>query len=54
MAQEKRSSSPKFREDVVKMVTDSSRPVAQVARGLNVGEGTLGNWVSGNVNIRFN
>ncbi len=27
------------------MVLDSSRPIAQVARELNVGEGTLGNWV---------
>lgn len=46
MAGAKRSFSPEFREDAVKMVIDSSRPIAQVARELNVGEGTLGNWVS--------
>ncbi len=27
------------------MVLDSSRPIAQVVRELNIGEGTLGNWV---------
>ena len=46
MARAKRSFSPEFREDAVKMVIDSSRPIAQVAHELNVGEGTFGNWVS--------
>ncbi len=45
MARAKRSFSPEFREDAVKMVLDSSRPIAQVARELNIGGGTLGNWV---------
>ncbi len=45
MARAKREFSPEFRDDAVKMVIDSSRPIAQVARELNVGEGTLGNWV---------
>lgn len=45
MARAKRSFSPEFREDAVKMVIDSSGPIAQVARELNIGEGTLGNWV---------
>ena len=27
------------------MVTESSRPVAEVAREIQVNEGTLGNWV---------
>lgn len=46
MARAKRSFSAEFREDAVKLVIDSSRPIAQVARELNIGEGTLGNWVS--------
>ncbi len=30
----------------MKLVIESSRPIAQVARELGIGEGTLGNWVS--------
>jgi len=37
--------SPEFREEAAKMVVDGSRPIAQVARELGVGETTLGNWV---------
>jgi transposase len=39
------SFSPEFREEAAKMVVDGSRPIAQVARELEVGETTLGNWV---------
>ncbi len=38
--------SPEFREDAVRLVVDSSRPIASVARELQIGEGTLGNWVT--------
>jgi transposase-like protein len=38
--------SPEYREEAVKMVLESSRPVAQVARELGLNEGTLGNWVN--------
>ena len=38
--------SPEFREQAVRLVIDSSRPIAQVARELGVNEGTLGNWVA--------
>lgn len=34
-----------FRDEAVKMVLESSRPIAQVARELNMNPGTLGNWV---------
>ncbi|GAB7040387.1 transposase [Catenuloplanes niger JCM 9533] len=30
----------------MKLVIDSSRPIAVVARELGIGEGTLGNWVN--------
>lgn len=35
------------RHDTVRLVIDSSRPIVSVARELQIGEGTLGNW--GNV-----
>ena len=34
-----------FKNEAVKMVIDASRPIAQVARELDVNAGTLGNWV---------
>ena len=42
----KKSFSPEFREEAVKMVIETSRPVARVARELGINEGTLGNWVN--------
>jgi transposase len=38
--------SPEFKDEAVKMVTESSRPIAEVAREIQVNEGTLGNWVN--------
>ena len=46
MAQKYRKFSPEFRNEAVRLVIDSSRPIAQVARELGVNEGTLGNWVT--------
>ena len=34
-----------FREGAVRIVEETGKPVAQVARDLGVNEGTLGNWV---------
>lgn len=45
MAKKYQSFTPEFREEASKMVVDGSRPIAQVARELGVGETTLGNWV---------
>jgi transposase len=42
----RRKFSPEFREEAVKAVIESSRPIAQVARELGIVEGTLGNWVN--------
>jgi len=42
----KRVFSPEFREDAVRLVIESSRPIAAVARELRIGEGALGNWVN--------
>lgn len=41
-----RKFTPEYRAEAVKMVIDSSRPIAEVARDLGINEGTLGNWVS--------
>ena len=35
-----------FREGAVRLVRETGKPVAQVARDLGVNEGTLGNWVN--------
>jgi transposase len=37
--------SPEYREEAAKLVVETSRPIADVARELGVGETTLGNWV---------
>lgn len=37
--------SPEFKEEAAKMVVDSSRPIAHVAREIGVHEITLGYWV---------
>jgi transposase-like protein len=42
----KKAFSLAYRDEAVKMVIDTSRPIAQVARELGINEGTLGNWVS--------
>jgi transposase-like protein len=36
---------PEFREEAARMVVDTSRPIADVAREINVSETPLGNWV---------
>ena len=38
--------SPEFREEAVKMVIETSRPIVEVAREHGINEGTLGNWVN--------
>ena len=46
MTRKYRKFSPEFREEAVKLVIESSRPIAQTARELDLNEGTLGNWVT--------
>jgi transposase-like protein len=44
MSERRRKFSPEFKDEAVKMVIETSRPIAEVARELDVVEGTLGNW----------
>ena len=46
MGNSRRVFSPEFRDEAVKLVVQTGRPVARVARELGILEGTLGNWVN--------
>jgi transposase-like protein len=46
MPQRRRKFSPEFKAEAVRMVIEQSRPIAQVAREINVVEGSLGRWVT--------
>ena len=46
MPERRRKYSLEYRDEAVKMVIETSRPIAAVARDLNINEGTLGNWVA--------
>lgn len=41
-----RKFTPEYRDEAVKLVLETSRPIAEVARELGINEGTLGNWVN--------
>lgn len=46
MPRPKKSFSPEYKDEAVKMVIETSRPIARVAKELGINEGTLGNWVA--------
>jgi len=44
--QQRRKFTPEFKAEAIKLVIDSGRPIAEIARDIGVVEGTLGNWVN--------
>ena len=46
MPERRRRFTAEFKDEAVKMVIETSRPIAEVAREISVHEGTLGTWVN--------
>src|SRR4030095_13623202 len=46
MAEGKRKFEEEFKEGAVRIVRETGKPIAQVARELGINAGTLGNWVA--------
>jgi transposase len=46
MPEKRRKFDSDFRDGAVRLVLDTGRPIAEVAREIAVRDGTLGNWVA--------
>ncbi len=46
MGRQRRQFTPEYKDEAVKLVINTGRAVATVARGLGINEATLGRWVN--------
>jgi len=46
MQEKRRRYTPEFKSEAARLVIETSRPIAEVAREIAVHEGTLGSWVN--------
>jgi transposase len=46
MPERRRKYTAEFKTEAAKMVVETQRPIAEVAREIHVNPGTLGNWVA--------
>ena len=46
MSESRKQYEQEFKDSAVRIVLESGKPIAQIARDLGVNEGTLGNWVA--------
>jgi transposase len=46
LSKQRRKYSPEYRDEAVRLVIETSRPIATVADELGINPGTLGNWVN--------
>ena len=53
MAETRRKFDRDFKQGAVRLVRETGRPIAQVARDLGINEGTLGNWVNADTGIEL-
>ena len=47
-----RKHTPEYRQEAARLVIESGRPIAHVARQIGVAEGLLGKWVKLNANVK--